>query len=421
MIRAAASFCLIALLAASAWGDRLILVDGRRFTGEVTVEEDSVLIVMAMGSMRFPKDQVAKILLKDTPRVELNKRLETVDRSDARQLFEVAEWAADNDLSAEADKLHREVLALQPEHAGAHRALGQVKIDGHWRELPRAMELARSKLAAGQYRALLDFVLPDLELAARHRDRKEIPRIRLLAAEAKLRSGDFAEAATAFSELGKNARSPRQLRYAAIAEILVAHPDGMYVLTEPYPPAASLLGAGTPSLPRGPASLRDPLAMRAALLARAKAHIQAGRKEMRAAAALETRDPDAARAKYAAAERTFDKADALVPLISRSYRVEIARRRIRSLRDRCTAGARKFDKEMKALGRRTLSAAAFRTKVLRLIYLLDKVRADLKEVTKIAEPYSRELVLEVEWAQSDLKTMDRMRSVLTKELDGAEK
>ena len=61
MAKATLLTCLVGLLAGPAWADRLVLVDGRSFTGTVMIEEETVLVVLPYGSLRFPKDKVARI------------------------------------------------------------------------------------------------------------------------------------------------------------------------------------------------------------------------------------------------------------------------------------------------------------------------------------------------------------------------
>ena len=421
MARATLLTCLVGLLAGPAWADRLVLVDGRSFTGTVMVEEETVLVVLPYGSLRFPKDKVARIERRDTPQVELAKKLAATKDDDTRGLFEIAQWAATNNLGKQADKIFAQVIALDANHPGARRCLGYVRIDSRWREFAKAMELARSKLEAAPATPLLNGILADMELVARHRAKAQVPVIRELRGRTQIRIGRFAAAEKTFQNLADKGAPPASIRYAAIAGILKTHPDGMYVLVEPYPPSAGLLGQDEPTLEAGPTSLRHPLALAAALHGIAKGHIDAGKKLMKQAHALDATDPDAARSKYIAAGRAFDKADAIVPgppPISRSYRIEIVRRKIASLRKSCAAGARKFDKEMDTLGRKTMSPAAYRNKIERLRWLLNKVRAKLKDIKKIAEPYSQELILEVKWAEFDLNKMDQMRRVLIEELNG---
>lgn len=415
MLQRSAAICLICLLAAVAGADRLILTDGRTFSGTVTVERDTVLIALDYGALRFNRSEVARIEFKDTPEAELAKRMESVDRTKPDALFALAQWAAGEGLASQANGLYQRVIALDPNHAAARRALGFVRVDGQYKPLAIAIEAARGKLQAGQVRGLLDDLLPQIELVA---PPAVLPVVRELRGQAHLRAAEYAQAAKAYRDLAAKASGADKVRFAAVADVLESHEDGMYVLSESYPPTARLLGDNTQVLEAGPAPLSHPLAMEAALRDTARKHIDAGQAVMDEAQKLDASDPEAARAKYDQADKELDQADAIVSGISRSYRIEIARRRIASLRKDCTAGAEKFDKEMATLGKQTMAPAAYRTKVQRLIYLLDRVRTDLKEILKIADPYFRELILEVKWAQLDLEKMDRMRRILTEELDG---
>ncbi len=75
---------------------------------------------------------------------------------------------------------------------------------------------------------------------------------------------------------------------------------------------------------------------------------------------------------------------------------------------------------MATLGKKDLTVQAYRSMVQRLMHNLDSVRESLKGVIDIAKPYPRELVLEVEWAQQDLKKLEAMRVILAAELDAKE-
>jgi len=411
-----ATLLLTTILASVAAADSLVLQDGRTFTGKVTVESEAVLIEMPYGSLRFPKDQVLRVELKDTPEEELAKKLAQTAQDDPNALFALAEWAGQNGLKKQADDLYSRILQIKPDHAPARRALGQVLIDGEWRPLAAAMELSRVKLETGKYDSLLTEVLPRMEEVAVTREK--LQEVRELLGHTQLRFGKFADAAETFSSLADKADPPASIRLAAIAEILKANPDGMYVVGEPYPPAASLLDPGTTVLQPGPASLSDPQVLQAALLDAARKQINVGRSHMADAQKLEPSDSEAAKAKYASASSAFDRAEAIVPGIARSYHVEIARRRIAVMRKDVDADARKFDQAMSQLGRKNLSQQEYRELVQRLIHHLGNVRDGLKGVLSVAKPYPSDLVLEIKWAELDLQKTEEMRRILTAELDG---
>lgn len=409
-------FLLLCLLGTSPLAaDELILLDGRTFTGSVSVEGDTVVVSVEYGSMRFAKSEVARIVFNDTPEVAFARRLEAIRQDSPRELYALAVWAREKGLAEKSAELCSKVLELDPNHEQAHRQLGHVRVDTGWVDFAKGLELARSRLAAGSAETLLKGLLPELIEAAEGPD---VRTVRDLLGRAYLRLGRYEDARKTFAALAKDTRSTDAFLYAVLAELLGEHEDGMYVLQETYPPTAKLLGSEAPaSLPPGPAPLSHPLAVKAALRDRARELIQEGRKVLDAATELEASDPDLARSRYAAAGRVFDKADVLTDGIARSYRIEMARRQIASLRRDVKVEAEKFDDEANQLGERKLSASDYRTKVRRLIYLADKVRTDLKEIMKIAKPYSRELILEVKFAERDLAIMDKMRQNLTEELD----
>jgi DNA repair ATPase RecN len=171
-----------------------------------------------------------------------------------------------------------------------------------------------------------------------------------------------------------------------------------------------------PHLPTGPASLKHPLTLRAALRDAARKHVDAGEAKMALARKAEQTDPETAEQIYDKATEQFDLADALVANISRTYRVEIARRQVKSIRNDIDVDAKQFDAMRKKLGTKTMSAKQYRTLVLKLIHRLNNIRDGLEEIIEIAKTYERDLVLELKWAQADLKKTELLRKVLMEEL-----
>jgi hypothetical protein len=406
---------LVAVLTATAAADRVLLTDGRSFTGVVTIDGDAVQIVMEYGTIRVPRSEVTSVEMGDTPEMELAKKLVGVPTDSAAGLCDVAKWAAQNNLSRQAEDLFARVLKLDPENAAARAALGYAKIDGEWRTFAQGLELARNKLEAGQFQSLLLDVLPPLDGIAHGKDKHLA--IQELAAQAQLRGAKISAAARAFEELAAKASGPGggAVRFAAIAEILKDNPDGMYILAEPYPPTGDLLGGDQPAVRAGPASLADPRVLQAALADRAKKDIQLARQLLDQIRTVG--DSETLRAKGPQAGRAMDRAEALSPGIARSYRIELVRLRIESLRRDTDQQAKDFDKEMASLGKSDLPTPAYRSKVQKMISVLDSIRDGLREITDVAKPYPRDLVLDVKWAELDLKKIKEMRDVLTGELD----
>lgn len=416
MSRAAILWLAVLALAASAAGDRVILKDGRTFDGTVTESEGKLVIEHAYGTISFRLSEVASIERGPTAAEQLEMQLALVARNDPEVLFELSLWAKANDLPVQARELLGEVLKLDGDHAGARKLLGYVRADGKWLDVPAALELAEGKLAAGKHQVLLRELLPALsEIVADAKGKLLIGRLR---AQGQLRSGRFAEAAKSFELLAGKAAPPESIRYGAIAAILTSHPDGMYVVAEPYPPIAMLLGRPGPAVEPGPASLADPSVLSAALRDRAKAAIKTARAILDEARKLELTEPEAAKAKYALASKSFDQADAMVPRIARSYRVEIARRRIGMITKSMNIEAGKFDALKAELGKRDLTPAAYRELIVRMLRALNHVRSDLGAILELAGPFERELVLEVTDATHRRQRVDALREVLSRELHG---
>jgi hypothetical protein len=417
MARIAVSGCLVALLASVAAGDKLILLDGRTFIGTVALEGDTVLITVPYGTLRFPKAEVERIELKDTPEQEYSKKLAETPLDDPNAVYQLAQWAAASGLERQSAELYALILKLDADHAPTRRALGYIRINKQWLSFDQGLQQARGKLEAGSYASLLEDVLPALKAAANTKQRHE--EVAELLGLTQLRSRQFAEAVETFAALGKNGDKPIHVRCAAIAEILEKEPDGMYVLREAYPPATGLLGnrAASASVQPGPASLANPLVLEAALRDVAKKHIAAGRELLEQAQKLERTDPDPAAVKYAQADEAFLRADILAG-IGRPYRIDIARRKIAAIRKDADTDAGKFDETMGKLGLKDLSPPAYRNLILRLIHHLDNTRDDLKKILAIAEPFPHDLVLEIKWAELDLTIVERKRKILAAELDG---
>jgi hypothetical protein len=413
MLRALLTVCILAVLAAPADADKVHLADGRTLVGVATMDGDDVQIVMEYGAIRVPRSEVASIEVGDTPEAELAKKLAAAPDKDPAALAQIARWAAENKLPRQANEIYNRVLAIEPNNPAARAALDFARVDGEWRPFAQGLELARNKLDAGQTQSLLADVLPPLEGLAGTKERQQA--LRELAGLAMIRSAKFAAALKAFEELASKSTGPAAVRYAAIAQVLGESPDGMCVLSGPYPPEGDLLGGRETVLKAGPASLTDPRALQAALAEKAKKEIQAARQAIEELKKADS--ADSARARAAAAGKALDRADALAPGISRSYRVELVRLRIEEVRKEVDRQAKDADKELASLGKAELAAAPYREKLQKLLRLLDVIRDNLKDITDAAKLYPRDLLLEVKWAEADLKKIKEMRDLLVGELD----
>ncbi|HET6430425.1 MAG TPA: hypothetical protein VFJ30_18570 [Phycisphaerae bacterium] len=415
MNRVLALLTALALLAAPAGADRVLLKDGRTFEGKVTEADGNVLIEVSYGTVKFPAAQVESIERMPTADEVLQWQLGQIDRSDPDALCQAAEWARDNHLTKQADELLTDVLSIDPNHLRARNLLGYLRADGKWMEVPEAMDLAAARLEAGKCEPLLCELLPAIREVVD--DPRQLARLKDIEAHGRLRLGQFGLARKAFAELAATAAPSDAAKYKAIAQILTRYPEGMYVIRETYPATAMLLSANPSPLKPGPASLSRPEVLAAALRDHAKAEVARGRDLMNQARGLAKTEPEAAKARYELAGECFDAADAIVPRIARSYRVEIARRQVEAITDGIKVEAQKFDLLKEELGKRNLSPIAYRDLLTRMLRTLNNIRSDLNAVLRLAEPFERELILEITDAKGELQTINALRDVLTEQLN----
>jgi len=411
-----AAIALLVLTSLPAWGlsDRIVLNDGRTFEGIVTQTDGKVFVEMAYGTISFPASEVDSIERMPTPTERLDSQLARIDRTDADAVFELAVWAQGVGLSTRGGQLLQDVIALSSDHPEARRLLGQIKADGKWIAVAAGIQLARAKLQAGKYGDLQTDLLPALKAATS--EGKLALEIEDIEAHTRLGAKQFAKAAKAFAGLAGKHTGPAAVRYATIATILADHPKGLYVVVGTYPPTADLFGLAEPAVKPGPASLARPEVLKIALRDAARAAVKLGQTLLTEGKTLELTEPEAAKAKYALAEKRFDTADALVARIAFNYRVEIARRRIGMVSKAMTAEAAKFDQLMGQLGQRDMTPAAYRDLILRMMRALNNAKADIETMLQLAGPFQRELAIEILDIKLRLERVDKLRAVLTKEL-----
>ena len=80
---------------------------------------------------------------------KLKKELKTMEKAakkDPDQLFAAGEWAKDNGLEKEAEKIFKRVIKFDKGHAGANLALGNEEVDGVWMPAKQAQKLRAKAL-----------------------------------------------------------------------------------------------------------------------------------------------------------------------------------------------------------------------------------------------------------------------------------
>lgn len=112
--------------------DDVFLVHGGRVSGRVVEEEDRVAVETPAGRVAFPRGQVVEIARSPSPMDVYVKMRKSVRDDDAGGLRRLAEWCSGRGLPRPARELNLQVIALEPDHEGARRALGFRRLGGRW-------------------------------------------------------------------------------------------------------------------------------------------------------------------------------------------------------------------------------------------------------------------------------------------------
>ncbi len=127
-------FILPAVLAAgtSTWADEVVLRNGAVFSGVVREDGDRVVVQLDFGSMTFKRIDVRSITRSDDPLKEFNQKLQAAQGAPGH--YDLAMWARDKGLTTKSNEVLKKVIALDPDHAEARKALGYEKVEGSWLE-----------------------------------------------------------------------------------------------------------------------------------------------------------------------------------------------------------------------------------------------------------------------------------------------
>jgi len=117
----------------AAEADVVRLKDGRTLRGDIERQDDGTLVVHhRLGAARVDPDDVVEIEEVEEPWQKLPRLQATLGQGTADERFQLARWCAEHELIAAAAEAYRSVLDVDPDHAGARRALGFVRHEGEW-------------------------------------------------------------------------------------------------------------------------------------------------------------------------------------------------------------------------------------------------------------------------------------------------
>lgn len=124
----AAAVVLACVLVVGAAQQQLVLKDGRKLVGDVTRTEKGYQIKTPSGIVtEIAASDVMSIADLVTPTDEFRQRLSKIDAKNPDQLEQLAVWAMENNLLAEARSLLQDILKIKPDHENARLRLRLVE------------------------------------------------------------------------------------------------------------------------------------------------------------------------------------------------------------------------------------------------------------------------------------------------------
>jgi len=142
----AAALVILGAWAHVARADVVVLADGRKIEGTVKREGDVYVITGRFGTTtRVPVYEVAEIRKTKSTFDDFTKKRDALeakgDKATAEEWFELATFAAKQNLTQQARETYEKVISIDPAHEEAHNALGHVRYEGTWMTEQRAMAL----------------------------------------------------------------------------------------------------------------------------------------------------------------------------------------------------------------------------------------------------------------------------------------
>jgi len=204
--------------------------------------------------------------------------------------------------------------------------------------------------------------------------------------------------------------------YMTIVKILRNHKDGVYLLTESYPPGAELLGSIRLILKPGFIMLSKPMAMEAALRDFAKDEVRKAAVLLNKAAEITESSPGDARQILLKAGTLMDHADHLSPGITDSYRLELAQSIISTHRSEASFHARQFDLLCGDLGDlRKKDSPEYVRRLELMVTHLGKAIRQLEKIALLADNRKKDLSEQLTRARNDIAIIKSIATMIKQE------
>ena len=137
----------------SAAGDTVTLTSGKVLEEVETKKEgDKIRVTKADGSsVVYPLTMIKSIVDTLTTPDELAQRRKALPPKDAKARIDLGRWCEERDLPLEARKLYEDAVAIDPDCAEAHSALGHFQLAGTWlADLGQGLALLKKTTAAAE-------------------------------------------------------------------------------------------------------------------------------------------------------------------------------------------------------------------------------------------------------------------------------
>ena len=126
-------FMWLGLAVHEAHADQVYLTNGKVLEGKArTLEDGRVEVQLTFGTLTLPGEKVERIEQGATLEERVQQTLRTLPASDVASRYDLARWCREQGSHTLSRRLMEEVLALDPNHAGARDALGYRLVDGQW-------------------------------------------------------------------------------------------------------------------------------------------------------------------------------------------------------------------------------------------------------------------------------------------------
>jgi hypothetical protein len=124
---------LLALSPSLVFADSVFLKGGGEIKGEVVEQRaDAVVVEVGPGRVTLPMTNVVRIVASTTDLGLYHARAAALAPRDVAGWLTLAAWAQRHDLATQAREAYERVLAVDPQSADAHLALGHVRMGDRW-------------------------------------------------------------------------------------------------------------------------------------------------------------------------------------------------------------------------------------------------------------------------------------------------